>query len=300
MQKVFHDKRVVLTLAVLALLSLVLLTNALRRMDFLPAQPIGGGSSNQWTGQSLDLGGMVKTVAEIPFWKQLVFWAVLFLVLLLITSLLSPELRKQLIHAFLRTAGSGLILFYIIKRQPQLFAGFLSRLSGVGENLTISPEIDSSPAPVFVPPQEVSWLSFAVTLGLILALALLIWWANRLWARIREMNASRESLNEIAAIARDSLNDLKTGRNYDNAIVECYDRMSDVIAKKQGLQRAHAMTPSEFASRLTRAGLPRDPIQKLTSLFESVRYGRQPAGQMEINQAINCLTSILTYCGEPA
>src|SRR5688572_26493564 len=108
MQKVFHDKRVVLTLAVLALLSLVLLTNALRRMDFLPAQPIGGGSSNQWTGQSLDLGGMVKTVAEIPFWKQLVFWAVLFLVLLLITSLLSPELRKQLIHAFLRTAGSGL------------------------------------------------------------------------------------------------------------------------------------------------------------------------------------------------
>lgn len=300
MQKALQDKRAVLTLAVLALLSLVLLTNALHGMDFLPSQPIGGGSSEQVVGQSLDLGGMLKTAAEIPFWKQITFWVVLFLILLLITSLLSPELRKQLIHAFLRTAGSVLILFYIIKKQPQLFAGFLSRISGVGENLTISQDLDSSPAPVFEPPQEVSWLSFAVTLGLILAVLLLIWWANRIWVRIREMNDSRESLHEFAAIARDSLNDLKIGKNYDNAIVECYDRMSEVIAKKQGLQRAHAMTPSEFSVRLTRAGLPRDPIQKLTSLFESVRYGRQPAGQAEINQAINCLTSILTYCGETA
>jgi hypothetical protein len=74
--------------------------------------------------------------------------------------------------------------------------------------------------------------------------------------------------------------------------------MSDVIAKRQGLQRAHAMTPSEFATRLTRAGLPRDPIETLTGLFESVRYGKRPAGQMEINQAINSLKSILAYCGE--
>lgn len=299
MQRALQDKRVVLALAVLALLSLVLLTNALSGMDFLPSQPIGGGSSEQVKGPPLDVEGLLKTVAEVPFWKQLVFWAVLFLVLLLLTSLLSPELRKQLIYAFLRTASFVLILFYLIKSEPQLFAGFLSRISVVGQNLTISPEADTSPAPVFEPPQEVSWLSFAVTLGIILIVVLLIWWFNRLWVQIRERNASRHSLDEIAAIARESLNDLKTGRNYDNAIVECYDRMSDVVSKKQGLQRAHAMTPSEFAARLTRAGLPRDSIQKLTSLFEAVRYGRQPAGQAEINQAIHCLTSILAYCGEP-
>jgi hypothetical protein len=300
MQKVFQDKRAVLTLAVLALLSLMLLTNALHGMDFRPSQPIGGGTSEQRPGQVLDVDAILKTAAEIPFWKQVAFWAALFLMLLLITSLLSPELRKQLIHAFLRMAGSALILFYLIKQEPQLFAGFLSRISGVGENLTLPAEVDGSPAPVFVPPQEVSWLSFAVTLGIILAVILLIWWVNRFWVRIREMNTSRESLNEIAAIARDSLNDLKVGRNYDNAIVECYDRMSEVIAKRQGLQRTHAMTPSEFSARLTRAGLPRDPIQKLTSLFESVRYGKQTAGQAEINQAMHCLTSILTYCGETA
>jgi hypothetical protein len=300
MQKALQDKRVVLTLAVLALLSLVLLTNALSGMDFLPSQPIGGGSSNSVARQPLDVEGMLKAVAEVPLWKQLVFWAAVFGVLLLITSLLSPELRKQLIYAFLRTAGFVLILFYIIKREPQLFAGFLSRISSFGQNLTISPETDPSPAPVFEPPQETSWLSFAVALGIILAVVLFLWWANRLWLHIRESNASYQSLDEIAAIARDSLGDLKAGRNYDNAIVECYDRMSEVIAKKQGLQRAHTMTPSEFAARLTRAGLPRDPIQKLTSLFEAVRYGRQPAGQVEINQAMHSLTAILAHCGETA
>jgi hypothetical protein len=300
MQKVFEDKRAVLILAVLALLSLMLLTNALNSMDFLPSQPIGGGSSEQSPGEALDLAAILNTVADIPFWKQVAFWAVLFVILLLITSLLSPELRKQMIRAFLRTAGSALILFYLIKHKPELFAGLFSQIFGVHENLTPSTEVESSAAPVFVPPQEVSWLSFAVTLGIILAVVLLIWWGNRFRVRIREMNTSRESLNEIAAIARDSLNDLKVGGNYDNAIVECYARMSEVIAKKQGLQRTHAMTPSEFSARLTRAGLPRDPIQKLTSLFESVRYGKQTAGQAEINQAMHCLTTILTYCGETA
>jgi hypothetical protein len=301
MQKALQDKRVVLTLAVLALLSLMLLTNALSRMDFLPSQPIGGGgSSDPVVRQPLDIEGMLKTAAEVPFWKQLVFWAVLFMLLLLITSLLSPELRKQLIYAFLRTASFALVLFYVIKKQPQLFASFLSRIAGVGQNLPTSLEVDPLPAPVFEPPQETSWLSFAVTLGIILAVVLFIWWANRLWVRIRERNASSQPLDEIAAIARDSLSDLKAGHNYDNAIVECYDRMSDVIAKKQGLQRAHTMTPSEFAVRLTRAGLPRDPVQRLTGLFESVRYGKQPAGQAEINQAIHSLTSILDYCGEAA
>lgn len=300
MQKVLQDKRAVLILAVLALLSLVLLTNALNGMDFLPSQPIGGGSSEQGTRAPIDLEELLNTAAAIPFWQQLVFWGVLLLLLLLLTFLLSPETRKQLIYAFLRTAASILLLFYLIKKRPGFLEGFLGRFSEIGQNLAIAPQTEISSAPVFQPPQEVSWLSFAVGFGVIVLLVLLTWWIHQVWLQIRERISSNDQLHEIAAIARDSLSDLKAGRNYDNAIVECYDRMSDVIAQKQGLQRAHTMTPSEFAVRLTRAGLPRDPIQKLTSLFESVRYGKKPAGQGEINQAINCLTSILAYCGETA
>jgi hypothetical protein len=300
MQKILEHKGMVLTLAIAALLSLVLLTNALSTMDFLPSQPIGGGSSEQVARPSIDLEELLNTAAAIPIWQQLVFWGALFLLLLLITSLLSPEMRKQLIYAFLRTATSVLILLYLIKKRPEFLAGFLGRFSEIGQNLAISPQTQTSPAPVFEAPQEVSWLSFAVGFGVIILLVLLIWWANRIWVQFRERIASQDPLREIAAIARESLSELKSGRSYENAIVECYDRMSEVIARKQGLKREHTMTPSEFAVRLTRAGLPRGPIESLTALFESVRYGRQSAGQTEINQAIHSLTSILDYCGEAA
>ncbi len=301
MQKVFQEKRTILVLAIFALFALMLLTNAIGKMDFQPSQPIGGGQVDEGTTvQILDVGQLLQTAAEVPFWKQLVFWAVLFLFLLFITSLLNPELRKQLIWAFIRVATFALVLFYLMKKEPELFAGFFGQFTALGQDLALNPQTDIVPAPVFNPPQEVSWLSFAVTLGLISLVVLVVWWANRVWVRFRELNDSREPLEEFAKIARSSLNELQSGRSYKNAIVECYDRMSDVIAKKQGLQRGHAMTPSEFATRLTRAGLPRDPVETLTRLFESVRYGKQPAGQMEINQAINSLKSILAYCGEAA
>lgn len=300
MQKILAHKGMVLALAILALLSLVLLTNALSTMNFLPSQPIGGGSSQREADPPVDLGKLLYAAAEQPLWKHIAFWAVLFMFVVILASLLSPETRKQLIYAFLRTAISALILMYFIKERREFFADFLSKFSDIGQNLEISPLADTSPAPVFEPPQEVSWLSFAVTLGIILLGIIAIWWFYRLWTQFREMTGSRNSLNEIAVIARESLNELKTGHNYENAIVECYDRMSEVVARRQGLKRDHTMTPSEFSTRLTRAGLPRDPIETLTGLFEAVRYGRQSAGQTEINQAIHSLTSILAYCGEAA
>jgi hypothetical protein len=300
MQKILEHKGTVLALAIAALLSLVLLTNALSTMDFLPSQPIGGGSTEQVTRPPIDLEELLNTAAAVPFWQQLVFWGALFLLVLLISSLLSPEMRKQLLYAFLRTAVSVLILFYLIKKRREFFTNILDQFSNIGQNLAIAPEADTSPAPVFVAPQEDSWLSFTVGIGVIILLVLLIWWASHIWAQVRERLASGDPLREIAAIARESLSELKSGHNYENAIVECYDRMSEVIARRQGLKREHTMTPSEFATRLTRAGLPRGPIETLTALFEAVRYGRQPAGQTEINQALHSLTSILDYCGEAA
>ena len=43
----------------------------------------------------LDVELLLQTAVEVPFWKQVVFWAVLFLLLVLITSLLSPELLTR-------------------------------------------------------------------------------------------------------------------------------------------------------------------------------------------------------------
>lgn len=298
MQKFFQNRRAVLLVSILGLLSLVLLAGSLKGMDFRPSESFGSSYNGEVQSGAVNVGQLIQQAAEVPFWKQLFFWGMMFLIVLLISSLLDAELRKQLLYAFLRVALFALGFFYLIKKNPQMFAGLLGQLS-ISENMALNPTAADAPAPVFEPPQVSGWFSFAVTLGIILLIVLLIWWMNGVWTRMRELSAGRDvSLSEIAAIARASIKDLNSGKNYENAIIECYARMSNVVQEKQGLRREQTMTPTEFAIRLSRAGLPREPIERLTQLFESVRYGRLAAGQREIDEAVLSLTSILKYCGE--
>ena len=299
MQKRFEDKRWRLVLAFLALVSLVLLAGALRTMDFRPEQPIG--SSDDSSTRSIDLSTAVELLAdaaEVPFWRQVAFWGGLFVIVLLISSLLSPELRKKLIKIFLRFASFTIIFLYIIKKNPDILAGLLLKFPSFGETVNVSPGQEIAP-PVFQPPQIPSFLSFFITFGLILLGIALLWAVNRWWEKQKELFSARQPLKEIANIARLSLKNIEAGQNSNDAIIQCYDRMSKVVDTKRGLHREYSMTPAEFASRLERAGLPREPVTRLTRLFESVRYGGHIPGVSEIDEAVACLTSILKHCGEP-
>jgi len=158
------------------------------------------------------------------------------------------------------------------------------------------------PAPVFSPPDIPPWQSFLISLGLALALLLLTWGLLRWWRRIHDLRASLRPLNDLAADARSSLAALAAGQEAGDVILRCYARMSETVEEKRGLVRQQAMTPAEFARRLEQAGLPGDPVQRLTRLFEAVRYGARKSGQDEINEATSCLADILRYCapnGEP-
>jgi len=298
MRKRFEDKRWGLVLAFLALVSLVLLVGALRTMDFRPAQPIG--SADDSNARSIDLStvaALLNDAAEVPFWRQVAFWGGLFLIVLLISTLLSPELRKKLIRTFLRFAFITIIILYFLKNNPDFLAGLLLKLPSFGETMNVSPG-QGIPPPVFYPPQIPSYLSFLVTFGLTLLGIALLWALNRWWEKQKELFSARQPLKDIADIARLSLKNIEAGQDSKDAIIQCYDRMSNVVGAKRGLQREYSMTPAEFASRLERAGLPREPVIRLTRLFESVRYGGRVSGAPEIDEAVTCLTSILKYCGE--
>ncbi len=298
MPRLFEDKRVVFSVAILALLSLVLLAGSLRNVDFRPGESLGRPNAAE-LDERVNLGEMIVDAAEIPFWKQLLFWVSIFVLVLLISSLLDPELSKKLIMTFIRLALFALVFLFVVEKNPELFSRFLSQL-GLIDELAIDPEAAGAPVPVFSPPQIPSWFSYAVALVIVLTALLFLGWLHWVWVKVKELSAAREPLGELAEIARQSLDDLQAGRNFENAIQECYARMSSVVEKRKGLQRDHAMTPAEFAARLTRAGLPREPVERLTRLFESVRYGTHPVGQTEINDATVSLGSILRYCEEAA
>jgi hypothetical protein len=125
-----------------------------------------------------------------------------------------------------------------------------------------------------------------------------LWALYRAWRRYQRFNRDKP-LEEIARIARSSLDDLTSGRNSSDVIINCYLRMSDVVSDRRQLHREIAMTPHEFAVRLEQAGLPGDAVNRLTRLFEGVRYGDRKSGPKDTNEAVSCLKTILHYCGEP-
>jgi hypothetical protein len=213
---------------------------------------------------------------------------------LLVALLLSPELRKRFLRLFFRMLITLIGAYYLLKYYgDRIFALQKLGLAAAqqGENANIQPP------PVFQPPQISPMFSYLVSFGIALLWIVLMWGLYQGWKKYAALN-TKKSLDEIAHIARSSLDDLRSGRDTSDVIINCYLRMSDVVADKRHLEREIAMTPSEFAIRLERAGLPGDAVRRLTRLFEMVRYGDRKSAPKDISEAVNCLNTILHYCGE--
>jgi hypothetical protein len=74
--------------------------------------------------------------------------------------------------------------------------------------------------------------------------------------------------------------------------------MTGVVSEWRGIRRGLAMTPSEFADFLVSRQFPGEAIYPLTALFERVRYGDKHSPPKDIQEAVDCLNTILDYCRE--
>ena len=291
MRKIFKDKRFILTIAGVALILLLMLASGLRALEFDKGRPTGFFQ----TIPTQPVEDAIRQFTSVPLWKQGAFWLLLIALVILLVSLLSPELRKRLLRAFFTFILTVFALSYLVENNMLDFPEIESAESAAA----VAGEGDTGelpPTPEFVPPELPDWANFLISLGVALAVLGLAWFLVRWWQRLNRRY--QPPLKDLASIARSSLNDLSTGTDWADAITNCYVRMSDVVSRKRGLHRQTAMTPAEFSRRLERAGLPSDPVRRLTRLFESVRYGAHKPAQTEINEAVSCLNAILHYCGE--
>lgn len=294
-KRFLKDKRVILFLSFLALFSLVLLASAVRDASFRPTRHF---SQEESEVIRIPIGRVIESIVEIPLEKQIAFLVLIFLLGVLVASLLSPEMRKRLLRQLFRMIVSVILILYLLKIKPDLLTGLFPNLAALGGQPGSAPA-QGVPPPVFEPPQISGWLSFFITLGVVSLIALFLWRVNRWWMLHKEALGAPPALDEIAGIARASLRELSSGEgSAQDKITQCYEDMSRVLVARRGLSRDYAMTPSEFIGRLEKAGLPRDPVSRLTHLFESVRYGARTSAQGEVDEAIACLSSILKYCGE--
>jgi Domain of unknown function (DUF4129) len=291
MRRLFGQKRFILFLSTLSMAALVLLASALHDVEFQVGRALGHAET-ETVRTSVD--SALQAITDVPVWKQIIFWVLLFLLVLLVASILSPELRKRLLRMFIGFAVSFWAIVYLVQHNLLSLPGLdMGAGAGPSDAATGDP-----PVPVFTPPAVPGWVSFMISLGVILALLALTWGLSRWWQRLNRLRSLSRPLDDLALIAKSSLDDLAAGSDWDNVIVNCYARMSEAVSRRRGLNRQEAMTPAEFAQRLERAGLPGDPVRRLTWLFETVRYGAKKSSQNEINEAVSCLTAILHYCGE--
>jgi hypothetical protein len=294
LKKVFKDKRAILVMSFLALFSLVALASAIGDFSFRPARHLNREESEV---VRIPIGEILESVADIPFEKQVAFLLMLFLFGVFVVALLPPEMRKRLLHQFIRLVLGAFLLLYLLKLKPDLLEGLIPFLNmAAGQNA--SPAEENLPAQVFEPPQVSGWISFFITVGILLLTAFIFWRINRWWILRKPTTDASRPLDEIAEVARTSLRNLSSAGSAQDKIIQCYADMSRVVDARRGLYREFAMTPSEFAVRLQNAGLPLEPVSRLTRLFESVRYGARTSAQRDVDEAIACLTSILKYCGE--
>ncbi|HVN16136.1 MAG TPA: DUF4129 domain-containing protein [Anaerolineales bacterium] len=293
MRGFFNRKNWIVFLSVIALGALVVLASGLRDVTFRAGQALG---QNEAGAVDLSVARFVDEIVATPLWKQLLAWGVVFLIVVLLSLLLSPESRRKLIQTFFRFMMILLAIYLAFKYVPGL--GNLFNLGGQQLQQQGTDSNSNAPIPIFVPPHVSSWLVFLVSVAVAVILVALVWTISHWWRRRQAFFASQRPLEEFGEIARHSLDELSTGRAWDDVIVDCYARMSKVVEKRRGLTRHYAMTPSEFAARLEISGLPGDAVHKLTRLFERVRYGARASTQDEINEAVNCLTAIMSYCGE--
>jgi Domain of unknown function (DUF4129) len=197
-----------------------------------------------------------------------------------------------------------LILKLLLYTGVFLLAGILAPRLNQGNQPTATPPpgaaaLTNAPAQVtpYVAP-EIPWqMAFLVTLLLALVVLGLVYYS---WRRRSSAASHSSSLAELGQIAQSALDDLDSGRDWSDSIIQCYRRMNEAVGDRRGLHRNEGMTAAEFAGYLQGAGLPAGSVQRLTRLFEAARYGGRKATPEEVDDAANCLRTIVAACGEAA
>lgn len=229
----------------------------------------------------------------IPAWRYFLFGGLVLIILAIILLIIDPELRKRLLVRLVRLGLAMALIWYIFTHTKgrDTFDQLLSVPPVAG--IASGPVAPGVSGPVFVPPQISPWLVFAISFAIGLVLVAVGWLVYT--RRMKSKNSLVK--DEVASIARNALEGLQPGRNWDDAIVQAYVRMNEVVGAERGLVRPPGSTPAEFARRMERIGLPGEAVRSLTGLFEAVRYGGKTSSRADRDLAAAALSAIVHYCG---
>lgn len=224
----------------------------------------------------------------------IIYLLFIFLLLAFLALLLTREGRKR--------AGLAVILFLLLlgalyltgpRRESQPTIPEATSPTTGQIQLEITPPVLPLSESVPDAPETPRW---AVTLSG-LGLALLIAVGVALFIRYLTNKEITTPLTQaMSEEATNTIDALDAGEDFEDAIMQCYAKMSRIISRDRGLVREAAMTPREFERSLIQLGFPNVPVHDLTDLFEEVRYGHFAASVTAIQIAKNSLNAIVAFC----
>ena len=296
MNGIFTRRRALLLISAFAILMLVILASGLSDLQFAPPHSghLGGVEVRP---VDANLAEGIQKFEKSPFLQRSLIVGGLFLALLLSLIFMPAEFRKAFFKRLFWIGVFAIIVFLFVKPSENDGEMIMPEESlGSAYMLEVGEETIAPPPEVFTPEEVSPIWSYLITLVIVLALAALTWWLWRVWTKSQEQEDL--PLKDFAFIARASLDDLDAGAEWEDAIVRSYAQMGQVVNERRGIRRDIEMTPNEFSERLIESGLPKNPVQGLTRLFERVRYSRHSAGEEEVAEAVACLNEIASVFGE--
>lgn len=155
----------------------------------------------------------------------------------------------------------------------------------------------NEPQPEIPPASASNWfvILIAAVSSIIVAGLALLFYVN-IYPAMRKHRATEELiLDELGKQAGQAIRRILDGDDPRAAILRCYKEMSTILSRAERLPNFSYFTPREFASHLRLRGMKDEHVDRLTAIFETVRYGGR-SGSGFADEAIACLQSIqLTY-----
>jgi len=215
-----------------------------------PADEAAAGEGHD--GPTWDFG-FVRHILLVAFTASLA--------IVLVGALLTRFLRKWL-YFTIGLFGALIVFDFFADKVPS--AGTLEEVDPSQEQVVAAP----------AEPGSSDWTHVLVAVGLALgagaALVLSSSWIVTRWRAHASRRGDGQLAWELELLAEQALG---PGRN-SNAVLRCYHEMVDLLSRREQIPHA-SLTPREFADRLRDLELRSEAIDRLTRLFELVRYGHR-------------------------
>lgn len=274
---------------IINVLALILLSGSLNQMTLAPGEKAVFESQTEIGVAALEKQQEREiSIPNPPYWIIYLFFVPL--VFIIIKSLLKIEwapLRDLDWSYSLLLIGFGLFVIALVGLTINFLDGTEPAISSMmtirDPKLIFNPEFDGKTA---------YWLISLLSALLTCSAYLLI----KYFRRLNPLAVSKQKISaQIVEEMVETLVQLSKGKDIGETVIRCYGQMCNLLEKNQGIERSESLTPFEFSKQMKHLGFLETHVERLTRLFETVRYSQRNSTENETKDAINALKEIADY-----